>query len=45
MTQWLEGEAPEVERESTMIDWPAVAFWWSIYAIVITAFVFHLAAG
>ena len=40
MTQRLEGEAPEAER-----DWPAVVFWWAIYTIVITAFVFHLAAG
>jgi hypothetical protein len=31
---------PEAER-----DWAAVAFWWSIYAIVISALVFHLAAG
>jgi len=27
-----------------MIDLPAVVFWWSIYTIVIIAFVFHLAA-
>jgi hypothetical protein len=47
VTQW-EGGAPEAKgdaRESTMIDLPAVVFWWSIYAIVIMAFVIHLAAG
>jgi hypothetical protein len=37
-----EGEAPEAEGD---VDWPAVAFWWSIYTIVIIAFVIHLAAG
>jgi hypothetical protein len=36
-----EGEAPEAED----IDWSAVAFWWSLYAIVVSAFVIHLAAG
>jgi hypothetical protein len=39
-----EGEAPEAEGDA-MIDWSAVAFWWSIYAIVVSAFVIHLAAG
>jgi hypothetical protein len=39
-----EGQAPEAEGDA-MIDWPAVAFWWSIYTIVIIAFVIHLAAG
>jgi hypothetical protein len=48
MIRWLEAEAPEAEGEApgnTMIDWPAVVFWWSIYTIVIMALVIHMAAG
>jgi len=41
--QW-EGGVPEAKGDA-MIDLPAVVFWWSIYTIVIIAFVFHLAAG
>jgi hypothetical protein len=40
VTQW-EGGAPEDNAS----DLPAVVFWWSIYAIVVMAFVIHLAAG
>jgi hypothetical protein len=37
-----EGEAPEAEDD---VDLPAVVFWWALYAIVVSAFVIHLAAG
>ena len=40
--QW-EGGVPEAKGDA-MIDLPAVVFWWSIYTVVIIAFVFHLAA-
>ena len=41
--QW-EGGVPGA-KGGAMIGLPAVVFWWSIYTIVIIAFVFHLAAG
>jgi hypothetical protein len=37
-----EGEAPEAEGD---VDWPVVVVWWSIYAIVVSALVIHMAAG
>ena len=42
--QW-EGGAPEGKSDAREFDLAAVVFWWSIYTIVIIAFVFHLAAG
>jgi hypothetical protein len=41
--QW-EGGVPEAKGDA-MVNLPAVVFWWSIYTIVIIAFVIHLAAG
>jgi hypothetical protein len=42
--QW-EGGSPAAEGDAREFDLAAVVFWWSIYAIVIIAFVFHLAAA
>jgi hypothetical protein len=39
-----EGGVPEAKGDA-MVNLPAVVFWWSIYTIVIIAFVIHLAAG